>query len=70
MVVARDRYLAEDAAQRIRVSYEQLPVVVGIEKARDGEALVHADVPGQRQRPPPPGGRRRLAPRWPPPPTR
>ncbi|HSO65993.1 MAG TPA: molybdopterin cofactor-binding domain-containing protein, partial [Ornithinibacter sp.] len=46
MVVARDRYLAEDAAQRIRVSYEQLPVVVGIEKARDGEALVHADAPG------------------------
>ena len=34
MVVARDRYLAEDAAQRIRVTYEQLPVVVGIDNAR------------------------------------
>jgi carbon-monoxide dehydrogenase large subunit len=46
MVVARDRYLAEDAAQRIRVAYEQLPVVVGIARARDGEALVHDDAPG------------------------
>ena len=46
MVVARDRYLAEDAVQRIRVSYEQLPVVVGIEQSRDGAALVHEDVPG------------------------
>ncbi|HSF99291.1 MAG TPA: aerobic carbon-monoxide dehydrogenase large subunit, partial [Ornithinibacter sp.] len=46
MVVARDRYLAEDAAQRIRVTYENLPVVVGIERARAGEALVHDDVPG------------------------
>src|SRR6478752_1822644 len=46
MVVARDRYLAEDACQRIRVDYEQLPVVVGIEQARDGAALVHDDAPG------------------------
>ncbi|MER7073715.1 aerobic carbon-monoxide dehydrogenase large subunit [Terrabacter sp. NPDC000476] len=46
MVVATDRYVAEDACQRIRVSYEQLPVVVGIEKARDGDLLVHDDVPG------------------------
>ena len=58
MVVARDRYLAEDAAQRIRVTYEQLPVVVGVDNARSGATLVHDDVPGQRQRPPAPGGRR------------
>src|SRR6478609_10556828 len=45
MVVARDRYLAEDAAQRIRVTYEQLPVVVGIDNARSGARLVHDDVP-------------------------
>ena len=46
MVVATDRYVAEDACERIRVTYESLPVVVGIENARDGDALVHPDVPG------------------------
>src|SRR6478735_3743400 len=45
MVVATDRYVAEDACQRIRVTYDQLPVVVGIEAARSGELLVHDDVP-------------------------
>jgi CO/xanthine dehydrogenase Mo-binding subunit len=33
MVVAVDRYRAEDAAERIRVTYEPLPVVVGLEEA-------------------------------------
>ncbi|NEA29298.1 aerobic carbon-monoxide dehydrogenase large subunit [Actinomadura bangladeshensis] len=46
MVVARDRYLAEDAAERIRVEYEPLPAVVGIEAAARAEHLVHDDVPG------------------------
>ena len=46
MVIAHDRYLAEDAAERIVVSYEPLPEVVGIEAARDGSILVHDDVPG------------------------
>lgn len=46
MVVATDRYVAEDACERIRVEYEQLPVVVGIEAARSGEALVHEEAPG------------------------
>jgi aerobic carbon-monoxide dehydrogenase large subunit len=46
MVVARDRYLAEDAAGRIVVSYETLPPVVGIEAAREAKHLVHEDVPG------------------------
>ena len=45
MVVARDRYLAEDACARIRVSYEPLPVVVGVEQARSGGHRVHEDVP-------------------------
>ena len=46
MVVARDRYLAEDAAERIVVSYEMLPPVVGIPAALAAEHLVHDDVPG------------------------
>ncbi|PRX06980.1 UNVERIFIED_ORG: CO/xanthine dehydrogenase Mo-binding subunit [Actinomadura viridilutea] len=46
MVVARDRYLAEDAASRIRVDYDPLPAVVGIEEAARAEHLVHDDVPG------------------------
>ncbi|CAM2977068.1 aerobic carbon-monoxide dehydrogenase large subunit [Saccharomonospora xinjiangensis] len=45
-VVARDRYIAEDAVSRIRVAYEPLPPVVGIEAARAAERLVHPDVPG------------------------
>jgi len=45
MVVAVDRYVAEDVAERIRVSYEQLPVVVGIDKALRAEHTVHDDVP-------------------------
>jgi aerobic carbon-monoxide dehydrogenase large subunit len=46
MVVATDRYVAEDAAARVAVSYDFLPVVVGIERARDGDDLVHDEVPG------------------------
>jgi carbon-monoxide dehydrogenase large subunit len=46
MVVAEDRYLAEDAAQAIVVDYEQLPAVVGIDAARAAAHLVHPDVPG------------------------
>ncbi|WP_323100662.1 aerobic carbon-monoxide dehydrogenase large subunit [Intrasporangium sp. YIM S08009] len=46
MVVATDRYVAEDACDRIRVTYDQRPAVVGIENARDGALLVHDDVPG------------------------
>ncbi len=45
MVVARDRYLAEDAADLIDVSYEPLPPVVGLDSARKAEHLVHDDVP-------------------------
>ena len=46
MVIASDRYLAEDAAELIMVDYEPLPAVVGIDAARAAEHLVHPDVPG------------------------
>ncbi len=46
MVVAVDRYVAEDAAERVVVDYEPLPAVVGIDAARAGDRLVHDDVPG------------------------
>ncbi len=45
-VVADDRYVAEDAVDLIRVSYEFLPPVVGIAAAREATHLVHPDVPG------------------------
>lgn len=45
-VVADDRYVAEDAVDRIRVTYEFLTPVVGIEAARAAADLVHDDVPG------------------------
>src|SRR5262245_63403710 len=43
-VVADDRYIAEDAVSRIRVDYEFLTPVVGIEASRAAAALVHDDV--------------------------
>jgi aerobic carbon-monoxide dehydrogenase large subunit len=46
MVVARDRYVAEDACELIVVDYEPLPAVVGLDGARRADALVHDDVPG------------------------
>jgi carbon-monoxide dehydrogenase large subunit len=46
MVVAVDRYVAEDAAGRIAVTYDPLPAVVGLEAARRADLLVHEDVPG------------------------
>jgi CO/xanthine dehydrogenase Mo-binding subunit len=46
MVVARDRYVAEDVCDRIAVAYDVLPAVVGVRAARDAEHLVHPDVPG------------------------
>ncbi len=46
MVVARDRYVAEDAVALIEVTYDFLPAVVGVAVARDGVDLVHEDVPG------------------------
>ena len=45
MVVARDRYVAEDACGRVVVHYEPLPPVVGIQAARSADHAVHEDVP-------------------------
>ncbi len=45
MVVATDRYVAEDVCDRIRVEYDFLPPVVGLDAARNAENLVHDDVP-------------------------
>src|SRR3954454_17854788 len=45
-VVAEDRYVAEDAVDRIRVDYEPLPPVVALPAARAAGHLVHDDVPG------------------------
>jgi carbon-monoxide dehydrogenase large subunit len=45
MVVAENRYLAEDAVARIVVTYDILPAVVGLDAARAAEHAVHDDVP-------------------------
>jgi carbon-monoxide dehydrogenase large subunit len=45
MVVARDRYVAEDACGRIDVRYEPLTPVVGLDVARAAQNRVHEDVP-------------------------
>ena len=46
VVVARDRYVARDAADAIVVDYEPLPAVVDPEKAMSGEsAALHEDFP-------------------------
>src|SRR4051794_22801435 len=45
MVVATDRYIAEDACDRIVVSYEELPVVVGVDAARGAAHAVHDEIP-------------------------
>ncbi|MDQ2744158.1 MAG: aerobic carbon-monoxide dehydrogenase large subunit [Chloroflexota bacterium] len=47
LVVATDRYLAEDACDAIEVEYEPLPPAVDLEDAAAEDApLVHEDVPG------------------------
>jgi carbon-monoxide dehydrogenase large subunit len=46
MVVATDRYVAEDVVARIEVVWEPLPAVVGVRAAREAAHLVHPDVPG------------------------
>ena len=49
LVVADDRYLAQDAAQLVDIDYEPLPAVVELETAgADRAPLVHADVPANR----------------------
>ncbi|HEV2062424.1 MAG TPA: xanthine dehydrogenase family protein molybdopterin-binding subunit [Solirubrobacteraceae bacterium] len=44
VVLGEDRYLVADAAEMVDVEYDELPVVVDIEKAiEDGAPLVHED---------------------------
>jgi len=44
LVIARDKYVAEDAAEVVEVDYEELPVVLDAEKALEpGATLVHDD---------------------------
>ncbi|WP_202125212.1 xanthine dehydrogenase family protein molybdopterin-binding subunit [Actinomadura physcomitrii] len=45
LVVAEDRYIAEDAVELVSVDYDPLPPVVDYVTARDAEALVHAGYP-------------------------
>src|SRR2546423_7977750 len=40
-IVATDKYAARDAVDLVAVDYEELPVVVDVEKAATGGALVH-----------------------------
>ena len=44
MVIARDRYIAEDAAACVRVSYEPLPVAVDLTAAAEASTVAHADM--------------------------
>jgi carbon-monoxide dehydrogenase large subunit len=45
VVIAEDRYIAEDAAAEVVVDYEELPAVVDLEKARDTKSgFVHDDL--------------------------
>lgn len=45
MVVATDRYVAEDACSRIVVTYESMPAVVGLPASRAAVHLVHEEAP-------------------------
>ena len=45
MVVATDRYIAEDVCDRIMVSYEELPVIVGVDASRAAAHAVHHEIP-------------------------
>jgi carbon-monoxide dehydrogenase large subunit len=46
VVVARDRYIARDAADAIVVSYDPLPAVVDVEQAMTGQpTVIHPDFP-------------------------
>lgn len=48
VVVARSRYLAEDAAEQVEVDYEPLPAIVDPEEAavQSNSPRVHEDLPG------------------------
>ncbi len=53
VVVARDRYIAEDAAERVLVDYEPLPVAASVEAAlAEGAPLLHPALGTQRRQRP------------------
>jgi carbon-monoxide dehydrogenase large subunit len=57
VVVARDRYVARDAADAIAIDYEVLPAVVDPELAMTGEpTIIHPDFPNNIALPPLPSG--------------
>jgi carbon-monoxide dehydrogenase large subunit len=57
VVVAKDRYLARDAADAIEVEYEALPAVVDVEKSMTGQpAVIHAAFANNLAVPYVPGG--------------
>ena len=57
VVVARDRYVARDAADAIVISYERLPAVVDLEQAMTGKpAVIHKDFANNLAVPFVPGG--------------
>jgi carbon-monoxide dehydrogenase large subunit len=57
VVVARDRYVARDAADAILVSYDSLPAVVDPELAMTGQpAVIHSAFPNNIALPEMPGG--------------
>jgi carbon-monoxide dehydrogenase large subunit len=43
-VLAESREIAQDAAEKVLVDYEDLPVVLDLEAALSGDALVHAEL--------------------------
>jgi aerobic carbon-monoxide dehydrogenase large subunit len=47
IVIARTRYLAEDAVATVTMDFEPLPAVIDLERATEaGSARVHDDIPG------------------------
>ncbi|MGH2443013.1 MAG: aerobic carbon-monoxide dehydrogenase large subunit [Chloroflexota bacterium] len=46
LVVARDRYIAEDACDLMEIDYQPLPAIVDLRQAATAAMLVHDDVPG------------------------
>src|SRR5215468_3978845 len=57
VVVARDRYVARDAADAIVVSYDPLPAVVDVERAMTGQpAVIYPGFPNNLCLPGVPGG--------------
>ncbi|MFD5513668.1 aerobic carbon-monoxide dehydrogenase large subunit [Streptomyces sp. NPDC127051] len=45
MIIAGDRYLAEDACALVQVDYDPLPAVIGLDSALAAQSLAHSDVP-------------------------